>query len=184
MPQYKEKIGLKHGVDIIVRRKDGTIKEERHYGDIKDGVKRKIRDGFFTRLIKKLSGKAIDSDMVMNAGRAAVAGLILKDVSVNDFDWLAIGTGTNAPVATQTTLQTETHRVAGTGTRVMTAVANDTAQLVATFSGFSGTEAVTEIGMFNAAAAGDMAMRQTFSVLNVDWDKGDSIEATVKIQVT
>lgn len=183
MLQFREKVGLKHGVDLVVRGKDGTIKEERHYGDIKDGVKRKIRDGLFTRLFKKLSGKPIDSDMVMNAGKAAVAGLILTDVAVNDYDYLAIGTGTTAPAATQTTLVTETHRVAGTGTRVMTAVANDTAQLVVTFSGFAGTEAVTEIGMFNAAAAGDMLMRQTFTALNVDWDKGDLIQATVKVQV-
>lgn len=182
--QFREKVGLRHSVDIIVRRKDGSIKDERHYGDIKDGVKRKIRDGFFTRLIKKFSGKPIDSDMVMNAGKAAVAGLILTDVSVNDYGYLAIGTGTTAPAATQTTLVTETHRAVGTGTRVTITVTNDTAQLVATFSGFSGTEAVTEIGMFNAAAVGDMAMRQTFAVLNVDWDKGDSIENTVKIQVT
>lgn len=182
--QFKEKIGLRHGIDIIVRRKDGSIKEERHYGDIKDGVKRKIRDGFFTRLIKRIQKKGIDQDLVVSAGKAAVAGLILTDVSVNDFDYLAIGTGTTGPVAGNTTLETETHRGAGTGTRVTTAVTDDTAQLVFTFSGYSGTEAVTEIGMFNAAAAGDMLMRQTFAVLNVDWDKGDNFQATVKIQVS
>lgn len=182
--QFKEKIGLRHGVDLVVHRKDGSIKDERHYGDIKDGVKRKIRDSFFTRLIKRIQKKAIDQDLVVSAGKAAVAGLILTDVSVDDFGYLAIGTGTTGPVAGNTALETETHRVAGTGTRQTTAVADDTAQLVATFSGFSGTEAVTEIGMFNADAAGDMAMRQTFSPLNVDWDKGDSIETTVKIQVS
>ncbi|GAI28320.1 unnamed protein product, partial [marine sediment metagenome] len=81
-------------------------------------------------------------------------------------------------------LVAETHRVAGTGTRVETAVANDTAQLVVTFSGFAGTEAVTEIGEFNADTGGDMAMRQTFAALNVDWDEGDSIVMTVKVQVS
>ncbi len=182
--QFKEKIGLRHGVDLVVHRKDGSIKEERHYGDIKDGVKRKIRDGFFARLIKRIQKKVIEQDLVVSAGKAAVAGLILTGVSVNDFDYLAIGTGTTGPVAGNTTLETETHRVAGTGTRVTITVTDDTAQLVVTFSGFAGTEAVTEIGMFNLAAAGDMIMRQTFSVLNVDWDKGDSIETTVKIQVT
>lgn len=182
--QFKERVGLKHGVDIIVRRKDGSIKEERHYGDIKDGVKRKIRDGFFTRLIKRIQKKGIDQDLVVSAGKAAAAGLILTDVSVNDFDYLAIGTGTTGPVAGNTTLETETHRGAGTGTRVTTAVTDDTAQLVFTFSGYAGTEAVTEIGMFNAAAAGDMLMRQTFAALNVDWDKGDSIQATVKVQAS
>lgn len=184
MPVHKERTGLKHGVDIVVRRKDGTIKDERHYGDIKDGVKRKIRDGFFTRLIKRIQKKAIDQDLVVSAGKAAVAGLILTDVSVDDYDYLAIGTGTTGPVAGNTTLETETHRGAGTGTRVTTTVTDDTAQLIFTFTGYAGTEAVTEIGMFNAAVAGDMLMRQTFATLNVDWDAGDSIQMTVKIQVS
>ena len=184
MPAHKERVGLRHGVDIVVRRKDGTIKEERHYGDIKDGVKRKIRDGFFTRLIKRIQRKVIDQDLITSAGKAAVAGLILTDVAVNDYDYLAIGTGVVGADVGDTTLGTETHRETGTGTRVTTAVTNDTAQLVVTFSGYAGTEAVTEIGMLNAAAAGDMLMRQTFGALNVDWDQGDSIEATVKVQVS
>ncbi|GAI91851.1 unnamed protein product, partial [marine sediment metagenome] len=178
--QFKERLGIKHGVDIVVLRKDGSIKAERHYGDIKDGIKRKKKDSIFTIFWKKLITKqCVMIDGITNAGKAAVAGLILKDVSVNDFDWLAIGTGVTAFGATQTALVAETHRVAGTGTRVETAVANDTAQLVVTFSGFSGEEAVTEIGEFNAAAAGDMLMRQTFAALNVDWDEGDSIVMTV-----
>lgn len=187
MPSYKEKVGIKHSVDIVLKRKDGSIKDERHYGDIKDGVKRKIKDPIFTILWKKLiTKKPIMMDGVTNAGKAAVAGLILTDVSVNDFDYLAIGTGVTAFAAAQTALVAETHRAAGTGTRVETAVANDTAQLVVTFSGFAGTEAVTEIGEFNADTAGDMLMRQAFGALplNVDWDAGDSIVMTVKTQVS
>lgn len=182
--QFKEKVGLKHGIDIVVHRKDGSIKDERHYGDIKDGVKRKIKDSIFTILWKKLITKqCIMEDGITNAGLAAIAGLDLKDVSVNDFDWLAIGTGTTAFNAAQTALVTETHREAGVGTRVETAVANDTAQLVVTFSGYSGEEAVTEVGKFNAfPAGGDMQMRQTFTALAVNWDLGDSIVMTVKIQ--
>lgn len=180
--QFKEKVGVKHGVDIIVHRKDGSIKDERHYGDIKDGVKRKIKDGFFTRLIKKLEGKCPDKDCITNTGLAEISGLTLTDVGGTAFDYLAIGTGAAAADPTDTALGTETHRVAGTGTQETTTVTDDTAQLVATFSGFAGTEAVTEIGMFNAAAAGTMIMRQTFSALNVDWDEGDSIQMTVKIQ--
>lgn len=183
MPIFREKAHLRHGVDIVHLRGKKVL-EERHYGDIKDGIKRKIKDNFFAAFIKKLLGKVIEKDLVTNAGLAAIAGLILTDVSVNDYDYLAIGTGTTPANAADTTLETETHRVAGTGTRVQTAVANDTAQLVVTFSGFSGTEAVTEIGMLNAAAAGDLLMRQVFSVLNVDWDQGDSLVMTVKIQVS
>lgn len=180
--QFKEKIGLKHGVDIVVRRKDRSIKDERHYGDIKDGIKRIIKDGFFTRLIKKLEGKCPNKDCVTNAGFAELSGLTLTDIGGTAFDYLAIGTGVVAADPTDTTLGTETHRVAGVGTQQTIAVANDTSQLQATFSGFAGTEAVTEIGMLNAAVAGTLGMRQTFTVLNVNWDLGDSIVMTVKIQ--
>lgn len=184
MPSYKEKVGLKHGIDIVLKRKDGSIKEERHYGDIKDGVKRIIRDGFFTRLIKRLRGQVCNQDLITEDGFAAVAGLILTDVAVNDFDYLAIGTGAVAADPGDSALGAETHRVAGTGTRVTTGSANDTAQLVVTFSGFAGTEAVTEIGEFNDSPGGDMLMRQVFTALNVDWDAGDSIVMTVKVQVS
>lgn len=163
---YKEKLGLKYGIDLVVRRKDGSVKQELHLGDIKDGVKRE------------------KAGTILNAGMAAVAALILNDVAEDDFDWLAIGTGTTTVVVTDTTLEYETHREAGTGTRVTTTVTNDTAQLVATFSGYGGSEAVTEIGMLNLASGGDLLMRQVHSALNIDWAAGDSYEATVKIQVS
>ena len=163
-PAYKEKVVFRYGVDLVVRRKDGSIKQELHLGNIKDGVKRD------------------PGDSIVNVGLAAAAGLILKDVTVADYDWLAIGTGTTAVAYTDEVLEYETHREAGTGTRVTTTITDDTAQLIVTFSGYSGTEAVTEIGMFNAATAGNMLMRQTHAALNINWDLGDSYEATVKIQ--
>ncbi len=185
MPGFNEKCGLKEGLDILVKRKDGSIKDERHYGDIKDGIKRRRKDPWYIILWKKLVTKqCIMVDGIPTTGKAEVAALILSDIASDAFDYLAIGTGTTAFAAGNTTLETETHRVAGTGTRVTTSVTNDTAQLVVTFSGFSGTEAVTEVGMLNAASTGDLLMRQTFSALNVDWDAGDSIVMTVKIQVT
>lgn len=120
-------------------------------------------------------------DLLVNTGLAEVAGLLLTDVGGTAFDYIAIGTGTTAPAATDTALGTETHRVAATGSRVTTNVTNDTAQLVATFSGYTGSEAITEAGVFNAATGGTMLCRQTFSALNVDWDAGDSVEITEKI---
>jgi len=132
----------------------------------------------------KVLTKLEKSNLIPNAGLAAVAGLILTDVTIAAFDYIAIGTGTTAPASTDTALGAETHREAATGTRITTAVTNDTAQLVATFSGYTGSEAITEAGIFNAATGGDMLARQTFTALNVDWDGGDSIEITWKIQVT
>jgi len=108
-------------------------------------------------------------DALTNLGFAEMAGLITLDVTGQTaFDYIGIGTGTSTPAATQTTLDNESHRVAGTGSRVQTTVANDTAQIVSTFSGFSGQEAITEAGVFNAASAGVMLCRQTFSALNVE----------------
>ena len=119
---------------------------------------------------------------ITNAGFAEVAGLILNDVGGTAFDYIAIGTGTTAFDASQTALATETHREAAAGSRVTTTVTNDTAQLQYTFSGYSGSEAVTESGVFNAASSGTMLCRQTFSALNIDWDAGDSLQITWKIQ--
>lgn len=165
-PAFKEKIGLRYGIDLVVRRKDGSVKRELHLGNIEDGVKRE------------------KGHTITNAGLAAVAALILSDVAEDTYDHLAIGTGTTPADVTDTTLEAETHREAGTGTRVTTTVTDDTAQLVATFSGYAGSEAVTEIGMLNAAAVGDLLMRQVHAALNIDWAAGDSYEATVKIQVS
>lgn len=119
-----------------------------------------------------------------NAGFAEVAGLILTDVTtgIADFDYIAIGTGTTAFDPTQTALVTETHREAAVGTRVTTTVTDDTAQLVHTFTGYTGSESVTESGVFNAATAGDMLCRQVFTALAIDWDAGDSLQVTWKIQ--
>jgi hypothetical protein len=123
---------------------------------------------------------------ITNAGFAEVAGLLLTDVGGTDFDYVAIGTGTTAFDPAQTALVTETKRKAGTGTRVTTIVANDTAQLQVTFAAadtLSGTDAITESGGFNAAAAGTMLCRQTFAALNLNWDAGDSLQVTWKVQV-
>ena len=132
----------------------------------------------------KLKGFRRVVDLLCNLGFAEIAGLLLTDVGGTAFDYIAIGTGTTAANATDTTLQTETHRVAGVGTRVQTTVANDTAQLVSTFSGYSGQEAITEAGVLNAAAAGVLLCHQVFSALNVDWDAGDSVEITEKTVVS
>lgn len=125
-------------------------------------------------------------NLIVNAGKAQVAGLILADVAGTAFDYIAIGTGTNAAAATDTTLQTEITtgggaRAAGTGTRVTTSVTNDTAQLVVTFN-FTSSFAVTESGILNASSSGTMLCRQVFSAINVA--NGDSLQITWKVQVS
>lgn len=123
-------------------------------------------------------------NLIVNAGKAAMAGLFLTDVAVDAFDYIALGTGTVAAAAGDTALGAEITtgggaRSAGTGTRVTTAVTNDTSQLEATFN-FTASHAITESGVLNAASAGDLAARQVFDVLNVS--NGDQLTVRWRIQ--
>lgn len=89
---------------------------------------------------------------------------------------MAIGSGAVAPAVGDTALGTELGRVAlgtmSTSTNVTT--------YAATFPAGTGTGAITESGIFNAASAGTMLNRGTFSVIN----KGASDSLAVTWTVT
>lgn len=125
------------------------------------------------------------SNLVTNAGMAGVAGRINGSGSPAAFTYIAIGTGVVAADPTDTTLGTESSgngadRAAATVSLVTTDVANDTARLVKTFT-FTGSFALTESGIFNAASTGTLLARQVFSAINVI--SGDSLQITWDIDV-
>ncbi len=105
-------------------------------------------------------------NLIVNTGLAQIAGLLLTDVSGTAFDYIAIGTGTTAVNAADTTLETEVMRVAGTGTRKTSVATNDTASLSSTFT-IDGTYAITEAGIFNASSLGVLLNHVTFDAINV-----------------
>lgn len=105
-------------------------------------------------------------NLITNVGLAEMSGLLLTDIGGTAFDYIAIGEGVTAANATDTTLETESMREAGTGTQVTTSVANDTAHLESTFNIIT-TLAITESGILNAASNGDLLNRQTFAAVNV-----------------
>jgi hypothetical protein len=75
---------------------------------------------------------------------------------------MAIGTGTTAPAGGDTTLESEAGRVAlNSNVRTANAIA-----YVATFPAGTGTGAITEAGILNAASAGILLCRTTFAVIN------------------
>jgi hypothetical protein len=150
----------------------------------------------YVKLIGELSIRHVRGDevideqviknLVVSAGKAGVASRINGDGAEAVFTHLAIGTGTTAPAAGDTALQAEITtgggaRAAGTASRVTTTVTNDTAQLVHQWT-FTASFAVTEAGILNAASAGTLLARQTFSAINVV--SGDKLEITWKVQVT
>ena len=122
------------------------------------------------------------ANLVTSAGKAGVASRINGSGGEAAFTYIALGTGTNAAAAGDTTLQTESStnglsRANATASRVTTTVTNDTAQLVNTFS-VTGSVAVTESGVLNASSVGTLLARQVFSAINVV--NGDSLQITWK----
>jgi hypothetical protein len=123
---------------------------------------------------------------IPTVGKALIAGRLNASGAPAAADYIAVGTGTTAFAAGDTTLQTETAasgltRAQGTVSLVTTTTTNDTAQVTKTFT-VSGTVAVTESGLFNASSSGTLAARQTFTAINVV--SGDSLAITWKVQIT
>lgn len=120
---------------------------------------------------------------VVSAGKAQLA-LLAGDASAVPFTYLEVGTSSTAVSAGQTALQaaivdTGLARAAGTVSRITTSVTNDTFQLTYTWTA-SGTKAIEEVGVFNAASTGTMlsrALTTTKTVLN-----GETFTATYKLQ--
>lgn len=129
---------------------------------------------------KKVLEREVDN-LVVNAGKAAVAGLINSNVTT-PFQYVAIGTVSTAPSGGDTSLGGEVMRgSAETIDRITTTVTNDTARWIKTFN-FSTAYAITESGLFNSSSGGTLLARGTFAVINVA--SGDSLQITWKAQVS
>jgi len=118
---------------------------------------------------------------IMNAGKTEVSGLLLTDIGGVAFDYLAVGTGTTAPNATETALVGEKYRGAGTGSQTTTTVTNDTARLTASVA-ITASNSLTEAGIFNSSSGGDMLARTTFSAINVN--SGDTLNIGYDVAVS
>lgn len=131
-----------------------------------------VRDG---EVIDKREGP----NLVVDTGLAEAAALLLTDTTGTDFDYIAVGSDDTAAASGDTALGTEVDRQEATGTQITTSVTDDTAQLQTTFS-FTGAQTLNETGIFNAASAGTMFARQTYSTVNVE--SGDDLQITWQIQ--
>lgn len=129
--------------------------------------------------------KMVIANLITNTGKAAVASRINGSGAEAAFTYAAIGIGTTAAAATDATLKSEIttnggQRAAITPTRVTTTVTNDTARHVVTFT-FTGSFAVTEAGLLNAASVGVLLNRQVFTAVNVV--SSDSLQITIDVSV-
>lgn len=97
--------------------------------------------------------------------------------------WIAIGSGTTAPTGADTALETELDRKAATYAEQETVAGyKDQWTEQVTFGAGEGTGNVSESGCLNAAAAGTLLCRQTFTAI----PKGasDSLQVTWTFTIT
>jgi hypothetical protein len=106
----------------------------------------------------------VKDNLIVNAGFSFIAQSVgLSTGRPGVMSHIAVGTGTTAAAAANTTLVTELTRKAATfshtaGTKVF--------QFEAIFNAGEATGAITEAGVFNAASAGTMLDRVVFAVIN------------------
>jgi hypothetical protein len=116
------------------------------------------------------------NNLVVTTGKNFVASR-MKDATATAMTHLAIGTGTTAAAVGNTTLVTEATRQALTSTTVST---NEVAY-VAAFAAGTGTGAITEAGLLNAASGGTLLCRTVFSVVNKGADDSMTITWTITV---
>lgn len=176
-----EKFEIVDEIEWVHRNKDGKI------------LKTYKSNTRWSRLLKKLHLKP--KNCLTYDGMRIVAGLMVVDVGNTAFDYVGIGTGAVGAAVADRVLGTEQSRLGGalcTGTIVKTdaGCTFDTAQWVVVFSqandaGLTGTDSITEVGVFKDAAGttDTMLFRQTFTAESMAWDSGDTLTMTCKMQV-
>jgi hypothetical protein len=123
-----------------------------------------------------------EDNLVVDTGLAYIAMRMKTADLPTAMSHMAVGTGTTAAAAAQTTLVTEIARVALTSTTAVTSnVTNDATQYIATFAPGTGTGAITEAGIFNGGTTGTMLCRTNFAVINKDVN--DTLTITWKITI-
>ena len=114
-----------------------------------------------TRPDGNVKHEVIIPNLVVTTGKNYIASR-MKDATATAMTHMAVGTGSTAAAAGNTTLGSEAGRVALTSTTVT----NNDVAYVATFPAGTGTGALTEAGIFNASSSGTLLCRTVFSVIN------------------
>tara|TARA_R110002153_G_scaffold155512_1_gene307552 strand:- start:1428 stop:1871 length:444 start_codon:yes stop_codon:yes gene_type:complete len=117
------------------------------------------------------------NNLVVTTGKNWIAGRMFDTSIPDDMSHMAVGTNTTAAAAGDTTLNTESARVALTSTTIST----NTTAYVATFGAGTGTGALVEAGILNAASSGTLLCRTVFSVVNKGADDTLTITWTITI---
>lgn len=137
-------------LDIIVRGPDGNIKDE-----------------------KKVENLIVDTGLDYIASR-------MNGTSESVMSHMAVGTGSTAAAAADTTLGTELDRNALTSTTVT----SNAIAYVCSWSAGDGTGSLTEAGLFNASSAGTMLCRTVFGTVTKAADDSMTITWTITVSAS
>lgn len=118
-------------------------------------------------------------NLVVSAGKTFIASSMLKTTTNTPtaMTHMAVGTSSTAPAAGDTALGAEAGRVALASSTSSANVVTYTA----TFPAGTGTGALVEAGIFNAASSGTLLCRTTFSVVNKGAADAMSITWTITV---
>lgn len=116
-------------------------------------------------------------NLVVTTGLGYIASRV-KDATATAMSHMAIGSNSTAAALANTALGVELGRVALTSTTVSANVIT----YVASFPAGTGTGAVTEAGLFNAASAGTMMCRTVFAVVNKQ--ASDTLQITWTVTIS
>lgn len=130
------------------------------------------------RIIHTRGGEVITDEthknLITTVGKGWIAARQKDAGQPAQISHMACGSGTVAADVANTTLGAELARVALTAAGG--SVASNVVTYTAVFPGGTGTGAVTEIGLFNAASSGTLVSRAVFAVKNKE--AGDTITFT------
>lgn len=116
-------------------------------------------------------------NLVVDTGLDFIASR-MKDATATAMSHMEVGTDTTAAGASDTALGAAV--AASRVTLDSTTVTDNAVAYVATFPAGTGTDALTEAGVFNASSGGTMLCRTVFSVIN----KGASDSMTITWTIT
>jgi hypothetical protein len=188
LPHYEAKSPLGRDIMAYLRNPD-----PRRAADLVDRLSSVtvLSSQLFGKIIRK-NGRIEDlgllcEKVVTTAGVNYIAGYLTGTNSGGNFKFHGLGTGATAPAIGDTALVTELTtqytpaNTRTTGTSVLGA-SNNIYQTVGTNTIQSAAVAVTEFGVFTAAAAGTLLDRFTFSVVNLAI--GDGLQTTFNLTFT
>lgn len=149
-----ENLKLSGQLNIVLKDKDGNVKDEREV-----------------------------KNLVVNSGLAYIASRMVG-TSKSVMSHMALGSGTTAAAAGQTDLVSMLGSREALDSTTISGTNNEKVVYVSTFEAGDATGAVTEAGIFNDSAAGDMLCRTVFAVVNKQADDTMSITWTITLSAS